>query len=402
MKKTFFFLALLASVAASATVTVTPISTDYAAKQVTFKVVWTNSPSAPYNNRVWIWIDFCPVTGTQPAATFSPASITNPVKTGGNGSITGLNGRGFFIAHAATNAGTTVTATLSNAPAGKFNWCAYGSDYPPNVTLENGTYTFKGTTNFVVSSHAQPITSQTVARTSLTVNSQSTFTDATGYPGIGQLYCPYSGSDLIMDATHICQQRATGDKNWEAWIKDTRDSELYRIVLMPDNKWWLAQNVKYAGTGSSVTINGCTADKCGRYYTGEQANSSQGGTSGTGPNVQGICPSGWVLPVGNDFRNLVDAISPNTAVQLARLRAKQSTCADANDYYGWADDIVVDVPQLPSTMQSTYRANDNVHCAGGMFLSVVSGGTWYCNQIGIGQCITGRNAWQVTVRCFRQ
>jgi hypothetical protein len=150
MKKTFFFLTMLISVATSATVTVTPLNTDYAAQKVTFKVAWTNSPSAPRNNRVWIWIDFCPVTGTQSAATFSPATITNPAKTGGNGTISGLNGRGFFIEHAATNAGTTVTATLSNA-VGKFNWCAYGSDVPPTAVINAaGGYTLKGTPPFTV------------------------------------------------------------------------------------------------------------------------------------------------------------------------------------------------------------------------------------------------------------
>jgi hypothetical protein len=176
MKKLLFFFAMLASVAASATVTVTPISTDYVAKKVTFKVAWTSTPSAPYNNRVWIWIDFCPVTGTQPAATFSPATITSPTKTGGNGTITGLNGRGFFIVHAATNAGTTVTATLSNA-SGKFNWCAYGSDYPPNAaSYTSNTYTLKGTQPFIING-------TTVNNNKFSGASITSLTDATGYPG---------------------------------------------------------------------------------------------------------------------------------------------------------------------------------------------------------------------------
>jgi uncharacterized protein (TIGR02145 family) len=379
MKKTFFFLAMLISVATSATVTVTPISTDYNAKQVTFKVGWTNTPSAPHNNRVWIWIDFCPVTGTQPATTFSPATITNPTKVSGNGTITGLNGRGFFIEYAATNAGTTVTATLNNAPAGKFNWCAYSSDYPPNVTLDKGTYTFKGTTNFVVSSHAQPITSNTVTRTSLTVNSQSTFTDATGYPGIGSLYCPYTGSDLYMDASHLCQQRTSGAKNWEAWIKDSRDNELYRIVYMPDNVWWLAQNVKYAGAGSANTSTGCTPDNCGRNYTGAQMSATYTGSTGAGgygENKQGICPNNWKLPIMKNFRALVDAISPtnfstfintwdtpnatwllgSNATVVRRLVAKNNHVQAGNDYYGFANKVDTS-DEVPGYSHEGWRGN---------------------------------------------
>ncbi|MDR2358412.1 MAG: hypothetical protein LBD87_01250, partial [Prevotellaceae bacterium] len=59
--------------------------------------------------------------------------------------------RGFFIEYAnATNAGTTVTATLDNA-TGKFNWCAYGSDMPPNATVNaGGGYTLRGTKPFTI------------------------------------------------------------------------------------------------------------------------------------------------------------------------------------------------------------------------------------------------------------
>jgi uncharacterized protein (TIGR02145 family) len=357
MRTTFFFLAMLASISAKATVTVTPLGTDYATKKVTFKVVWTNSPTAPYNNRVWIWIDFCPVSGVTPQS-FSTATISKPAKTAGNGTITGETTRGFFIEYAAINAGTTVTATLSNAPAGKFNWCAYGSDMPPNVTLDKGTYTFKGTTNFIVNTPAQTITTKTIAKANVTITSSSTFTDATGCPGIGSLYCPYTGSDLYMDATHLCQQRTSGAKNWEAWIKDTRDNELYRIVYMPDDKWWLAQNVKlasYGGSNVGAAFSNCNKDECGRGYTRDETIGAWGGTSGVGENKQGVCPSGWILPTYVQYQNLFQAINPNISwnsfsnprvvcrgyyiidqTVATRLHNEARTCDPGNDYYGWA------------------------------------------------------------------
>jgi uncharacterized protein (TIGR02145 family) len=363
MKKLFFLFALLASIAASASVTVTPLSTDFTNKTVTFRVEYANA----VNNRVWVWIDLCPVPGVTPGA-FQDAVISAASATSGSVIYASTNTRGFFV----TASPSTVTATLDNA-SGKFNWCAYGSDAPPNVTLDQGTYTFKGTTDFVVSSHAQPITSKTVARTSLTVNSQSTFTDATGYPGIGQLYCPYEGSDLIMDATHICQQRSSGAQNWEAWIKDTRDNELYRIVLMPDNKWWLAQNVKYAVTG---TANTCTKDECGRKYTWEQTIGSWGGSSGRGIGKQGVCPPGWVLPVNTDIMAMVNAISPTTFTaytvtdltgyaavnsSVTRiLQSQNSPCGSTNDYYGFASakQVIYDYPKSEirfcNTTHTTY------------------------------------------------
>ena len=329
MKKIFFLFAMFASVAASATVTVTPINTEYSTQKVTFKVEWTNSPAAPYNNRIWIWIDFCPVSGVTPGG-FAPATVTGATITSGSGSISGLTGRGFFITGSTTNSGTTVTATLNPIPAAQFNWCVYGSDYPPNVTFDKGTYTFKGTTNFIVSNPAQTITSKTVAKTNLTATSSTTFTDATGCPGIGSLYCPYTGSDLYMDATHLCQQRASGAKNWEAWIKDVRDNELYRIVYMPDTKWWLAQNLKYAGVGTPSV--GCTPDECGRGYT--LANILGG--SSTGGNIQGICPAGWLLPVNSNWSALMNSIGDElTAVKAIRIPT--SLCGESPNSFGFAD-----------------------------------------------------------------
>jgi uncharacterized protein (TIGR02145 family) len=218
-----------------------------------------------------------------------------------------------------------------------------------------------------VSSHAQPITTKTVAKTNLTVTSSSTFTDATGCPGIGSLYCPYTGSDLYMDATHLCQQRTSGAQNWEAWIKDTRDNEYYRIVYMPDDKWWLAQNVKLASYGGSevgAAISGCTKDECGRGYTRNETIAAWGGTSGVGENKQGVCPSGWILPTYVQYQNLFKAINSNInftafgtascggyyfidATVVTRLKNSSWSCNPGTDYYGWAQ------LKEPSTCTST-------------------------------------------------
>jgi uncharacterized protein (TIGR02145 family) len=136
-----------------------------------------------------------------------------------------------------------------------------------------------------------------------------------------------------MDATHLCQQRTSGAGNWQAYIRDSRDSEIYRIVLMPDGKWWLAQNVKYAQTGTQP--NWCTKDECGRYYSHTQVRAAWGGTSGSGSNKQGICPSGWVLPIKTNYTNLFATMSATTSVWVAMITPLDSKCT-INDYYGWA------------------------------------------------------------------
>ena len=160
-----------------AAVTVTPLGVNYSTQEVTFKIAWQNA-AVPYKNRVWVWIDLCPVAGTTPAMSFSTATVSSPAIASGNGTITGATARGFFIEYAnATNTGTTVTATLSNA-TGQFNWCAYGSDYPPNaVTNAGGGYTLRGTKPFTVNS------SQTIdADTFGTGTCITSITDLTGRP----------------------------------------------------------------------------------------------------------------------------------------------------------------------------------------------------------------------------
>lgn len=52
----------------------------------------------------------------------------------------------------------------------------------------------------------------------------------------------YNGGDLIANSLN---QRADGAKNLQAWIKDSRDGKTYRIVKMPDNRWWMAENLNY-------------------------------------------------------------------------------------------------------------------------------------------------------------
>ncbi|MDR0582063.1 MAG: hypothetical protein LBG31_03765, partial [Prevotellaceae bacterium] len=141
MKKILSLFALLASMTASAAVTVTPLGVNYGTKTVTFRVSWTGTP---YNNRVWVWVDLCPVSGTSPG-TFAQAIISNPSATAGSITTVSGNTRGFYVM---TNP-STVTAVLSNA-TGQFNWCAYGSDYPPNATMNNGIYALKGSSPFVV------------------------------------------------------------------------------------------------------------------------------------------------------------------------------------------------------------------------------------------------------------
>jgi hypothetical protein len=276
MKKIIFllFLPLLGLggfSSALASVTVTPLGVDYVAKKVTFKVAWTGSAA---NNRAWVWIDLCPVSGVTPS-TFQTAVISTVSVTGGSVDAASLNGRGFYV----TTNPSTITATLSNA-VGKFNWCAYGSNFPPNVMASNGTYTLRGTPPFILKDAGgaiQIVQGKTTLTSSLTIV-PITMTDATGCPSY---FCPYVGDDLYFNTTYKCQQRTSGAGNWEAYIKDIRDNIIYKIVQFSDGSWWFAEDLQTVLKRRTI---------CSGY-------------SLYNPEDPPACPAGWDIPTAAQVRS---------------------------------------------------------------------------------------------------
>jgi hypothetical protein len=239
--KIFFLFAMLANIAASATVTVTPLNVDYASKKVTFKIAWTGNAA---NNRVWVWVDLCPVIGTLPS-TFAKAVISEAT---GNGIVAGtLNGRGFYV----NVSGATVTATLSNATE-KFNWCAYGSDFPPNAVNNGSGYTLKGSPPFIIttSSGTEEVIENTYSGGTITA-----ITDATGCPGVlcgkngessGLLNCCVSGTT---NCSGTCKTTGTYTTNDGACTGACNTA-----YVQQRNQCGIVINDKY----STYTNTGCT------------------------------------------------------------------------------------------------------------------------------------------------
>jgi hypothetical protein len=307
MKSTFIFLAMLASVTASAQVThVELVGANYTNKTVTFRVGWNaGSRDATHLSKVWVWVDYIKINSnnTTSGNTWTRAEV-NTV-SGGVTTYDGSNRKGFWLqGNASTNYSATLTVQLDIAET-KFNWCAYAGDYPPNVTANNGTYTFRGTPPFTLiaanGATTQTVNGKTLAASALTIT-PTTIKDRTECPGV---FCPYQESDLFIDATHICQQRTSGAKNWEAYIKDSRDNNIYRIVQMHDNKWYMAQNLNYRGVTSYCWEN-------------DAANCNE--TNGalyplTIYNAQ-LCPQNWSIPTRSEWDEFLTKNNITTWQQL--------------------------------------------------------------------------------------
>jgi hypothetical protein len=189
MKKQFFFFAMLASVTASAQMTnVAPISANYANKTVSFRVWWNaGSRDATHLSKVWVWVDYIEINSNNTTSGNTWTRATVGSISGGATSYDGDNRKGFWLeGNATTNYSATLTVQLTNVPD-KFNWCAYVSDFPPNVTANGTTYTLHGTPPFTLIA-SNGTTKQTVSGTTITTSALTmtpiTMTDKTECPGV--------------------------------------------------------------------------------------------------------------------------------------------------------------------------------------------------------------------------
>ena len=281
MKKLLFLFALFANIAASAAVTVTPLNVNYGTKTVTFKVAWTGTAA---NNRVWVWVDLCPVAGTSPG-TFAKAEISGAAATAGNILTVSGNTRGFYV----TTNPSTVTAVLSNA-TGQFNWCAYGSDYPPNaIDNSSGSYALRGSPPFIVTTSAGTTAVNTTTYSGGTITA---LTDATGCPGVlcgnngessGLLNCCVNGTT---DCSGTCKTTGTYTTNDGACAGACNTA-----YVQQRDQCNQVLNAKYSTYNATSCSSGCSATESVKCD-----GSAFSTTYSTGPDWASWCSSnGYTL-----------------------------------------------------------------------------------------------------------
>jgi len=262
----------LAVHAQSSCVTATQLHAEGATQTVTFTLTWSGCTTTNHLTKAWCFIDYRRAypDGSKDltwhrATIIGAASVTNGTYEPGHSTgfyVTGTDGQ---LA--------TVTAKLDHDVSSWYDWCAYATDFPPNVnysydfgTITTGTYTFRGTPPFMLTASngvTQTVTGKVLPYAAMTLTTPATLTDATDCT---VPFCPYTGTDLLVEGTHTCKIRTSGTYNWEAWIKDPRDGKKYRIVQMPDGKWWLAQGLNFQGyPGTSATLTYNTSRNCGSH-----------------------------------------------------------------------------------------------------------------------------------------
>jgi uncharacterized protein (TIGR02145 family) len=279
----------------------------------------------------------------------------------------------------------TVKTNASQAAEG-YNITFTGSGFPAG-----GVYTWNAATS--ISGNAATATISSTSTNGVVSNDDSrpvlraTATYSVGGGGAGcrstttdytiLAACPYTGNDMV---TGSCYMASTGAQNWRATVNDARISgtatlhptegrKYYKIVQMPDNKWWFAEYVNFqkdltwearadspfttttngvpgighfwcpGGSGGEVaTSNRAGCNLWGALYTWEAAMMVDGKYSddtkansdwveptasyctyttdqslctqnaGRGTGNHGICPAGWHIPTLAEWVNMFNIV----------------------------------------------------------------------------------------------
>ncbi|MDR3133550.1 MAG: hypothetical protein LBU42_05945 [Prevotellaceae bacterium] len=186
MKKILLsFLSLMGvgfSAFAQSHIKIEPLSATYTTPAVQFRVSWNAISSGTcHNSKIWVWVDFIKIENNQPSGTWTRATVANPSP----GTVAPETDKGFWLQGNSGSYSQTVTVALTDIPANtKFNWCAYASDCPPNITFSTQRdLTMTGTIPFIITYTDN--STVTVSANSFTLASGKTFkniTDATFCP----------------------------------------------------------------------------------------------------------------------------------------------------------------------------------------------------------------------------
>lgn len=125
------------------------------------------------------------------------------------------------------------------------------------------------------------------------------------------------GGDMI-----ACYQRQSKAGNYEGWILDGRDCHPYRVVQMPDGRWWFAQNLNYHSM-NNPTDGGGYASMSPEFP--ERTNSGAATVASPSDNVlrTAWCPGGETTPQSG-------------STEAMAVTGPQAACRTYGALYSWS------------------------------------------------------------------
>jgi len=107
-------------------------------------------------------------------------------------------------------------------------------------------------------------------------------------------------------------------------LTDTRDGQVYRTVRI-GNQVWMAQNLNFAGTGSTIGVcysgSNDSCAKYGRLYMWSEAMANAASSTSNPSGVQGVCPTGWHVPSDSEWTTLRKFVDPTSTTDGTKLKS---------------------------------------------------------------------------------
>ena len=127
-----------------------------------------------------------------------------------------------------------------------------------------------------------------------------------------------------------------GSLSGQEVFTDKRDGNTYRTVTI-NNKTWMAENLRFRTKSGSV------------YYDNDHNNGLEYGLLYDWKTAKSVCPAGWYLPSGEEFRELSDHFQHNESwrkqkgdtlsfnIQLGGFQDHEGTFSEMNESaYYWS------------------------------------------------------------------
>ena len=162
-----------------------------------------------------------------------------------------------------------------------------------------------------------------------------------------KLFAICAVSAFLLAACGDDSSSASSDESVEFdTLTDIRDGQTYKTVRIGGH-WWMAENLKFEIDRHSICY-GKSADNCsvyGRLYAWSAAMDSMGVYSkksiycGMGETckvrtpARGVCPEGWHIPTGDEWKNLFAAMKNSPHAMQAK---GFDEWPDATDAFGFA------------------------------------------------------------------
>jgi uncharacterized protein (TIGR02145 family) len=264
-----------------------------------------------------------------------------------------ISGSGFAASGMSATPATISAGTTASGASGSYTyrWVRIGTS--------NNTYTVNSMSHVFTAAELNAVGTYTYYReVHDNICNTTTWSRSSGSYILTVLNCLYKGSDLYYDETHLCQQRTSGAGNWEAYIKDVRDNQIYRIVQMPTNTWWMANDLLWDGKPYPEAVNYTVRGTpracgehydCGRFYTASLAGSGIYAGVAADRWTGDMCPPGWLGPSNNELQPYVGGAE--------RAQYVDARVGKGDDPYGLSLGMCGDSGWTCGTNQVTYRGS---------------------------------------------